>query len=183
MKQTHKHILTVVLIAVFAVAGGSMSGRFFNAPDYSVPRVTNIYNPDGRLREEGEAYFGRTDKKLMDIGLAHGTPLQDFYDQNNALRMQFGIYLGDMRGDERGLPFASLNDNNGLLKLLLRLDRRNNAPLVILKDSKGANRVIMGLALYDEGQDPFLLYLDKDGTKHMVLGTFSDSTATGAKLW
>ncbi len=39
----------------------------------------------------------------------------------------------------------------------------------------------MGLAHYEPGENPFMLYIDKNGVQRMVFGQFGESTASGRK--
>jgi hypothetical protein len=84
-------------------------------------------------------------------------------------RLQLGTYN---QGAEQGLPLIGLTDNNGHLKMLLRLAGENQSPVLIFKDNKGVDRIVMGLGLSDAGEEPFLSYVDKNGTKTNVFGNY-----------
>lgn len=119
--------------------------------------IKYIYGVDGNIQ--------------LDQGIFRNQPISDFTDEGYRLRLQMGTYPGDVRSSETGLPVVTLYDRTGDLKELFRLDGGNQSPLVILK-SHGTNRLIMGLALNDAGEEPFLAYFDKQGTKRMLFGRF-----------
>ena len=93
---------------------------------------------------------------------------------NGKLRLQLGTYQGDesTQGDA-GLPLISLMNPQGQLKMLFRITQgKNQSPVMVLKDSQGNDRVVMGLAINAEGEEPFLAYFDRRGGKHMVFGSY-----------
>jgi hypothetical protein len=86
--------------------------------------------------------------------------------------VQVGTYSGHYSATEEGLPLVGLFDNAEKLRLLLRLAGPNESPVLVFKDGKGHDRMVLGLALNDAGEEPFLAYFDREGVKHTLLGTW-----------
>ncbi len=87
-------------------------------------------------------------------------------------RVQLGSYAGNYSKAERGQPFIGLSDNSNRLRMLHRLAGGNEAPVIIFKDTKKRDRIVFGLALNGEEEEPFFAYFDNDGKKHMVFGSY-----------
>lgn len=160
-----KSILHTGLICLFAFLGGITSDQLFKSSEAFAQGILNntqVFN---------DAY-GR---RRIDIDTSRsGAPIQDFYGQTGTLRLQLGTYAGDEKpGEEAGLPLVGLSDLQGRLRMLFRLAKgKNQSPVLVMKDSRGKDRVILGTALNDGDEEPFLAYIDKNGTKHMVFGEF-----------
>lgn len=84
-------------------------------------------------------------------------------------RMQLGSYNGS---SERGQPFIGLSDHRGDLRLLFRLAQNNESPVLVFKDRKHRDRMVIGLALNDKGEEPFIAFFDKSGKKHLLMGKY-----------
>ncbi len=94
------------------------------------------------------------------------------YAQDGGERVQVGTYSGHYSAAENGLPLVGLFDNRTKLRLLLRLAGPNESPVLVFKDGKGSDRMVLGLALHDSDEEPFLAYFDREGKKHTLLGTW-----------
>jgi len=86
--------------------------------------------------------------------------------------MQLGSYDGSHSPAEKGLPFTGFMDNRGDLRLLFRLAGGNESPVLVFKDRKHRDRIVLGLGLNDRGEEPFLATFDKKGRKHLVFGKY-----------
>lgn len=155
-----KNLTPVMLVCLFAFAGGIFSDQLLR------PAFADI-------AERGFArFFDGQSRNRMDLGVHNGQPMQNLYGEDGKLRLQFGTYSGEVRANEKGLPTVTLYDNEGLLRLLFRLDGPNQGPLIIMKDKKQKNRVIMGLDIWDGDEEPFLAIWDKDGKQQNIYGDF-----------
>ncbi len=158
-----KDTLRLALTCFFAFAGGAVSEQLFTS-QVAMAAAGEI-----------KAFFDQTGMKRLDIGVVGNSPLQDFYGPDGRLRIQFGTYTTP---GEIGLPLAALSDNNGTVRLLLRLAGANQSPVLVFKDSTGNDRMVMGLSLNGEAQEPFLSYKDSKGN-HLVFGEQSDIPQEG----
>ncbi|QQG35248.1 MAG: hypothetical protein HYS17_06690 [Micavibrio aeruginosavorus] len=124
-------------------------------------------------------------RKGIEMYVDRGSPGQVFYDMDEGMRLQMGIYPPNPQHPpkEIDLPLMALSDQGGEIRLLCRLDGigTNNSPLVIMKDSKGQNRLIMGLALADEGEEAFLTAFDAAGKQIDVVGRFVNPAQAAAE--
>lgn len=80
-------------------------------------------------------------------------------------RIQIATYEA---AGERGLPLVGLFDNRSQLRLLLRLAGTNESPVVVMKDRRGRDRLVMGLGMSGE-EKPFLVTTDEQGRKTDLL--------------
>jgi hypothetical protein len=155
-----KNLMHAAMICICAFAGGVFSDQYLRpAQADSAERGTaRFYDSDNRIR--------------MDQGVFKNQLQQNIYGEDGKLRLQFGTYTGEVRENEKGLPTMTFYDNNGLLRLLFRLDGPNQGPLIIMKDKKQQNRVIMGLDIWDADEEPFLAIWNKDGKQQNIYGDF-----------
>ncbi|HEY3999909.1 MAG TPA: hypothetical protein VGO93_13630 [Candidatus Xenobia bacterium] len=84
-------------------------------------------------------------------------------------RIQLGTYAS---GGEAGQPAMGLTDNHGHLRFLFRLAGRNDSPVLVMKDRGGRDRLVMGLGLNDDAQEPFLAVIDSRGQKKLLTGSY-----------
>ncbi|MBI1216733.1 MAG: hypothetical protein GC185_13065 [Alphaproteobacteria bacterium] len=160
-----KYGLSILLLCVFGFLGGVASDQF----------MRHVAAADAPYRSEkgGVRYLDGTGRLRLDIGTFNGQAVQDMYGDDGKLRLQFGTYDGSVRPSEKGLPSMTLYDNDGRLRMLFRLDGPNQGPLIIMKDKRGRDRIIFGLDLWSEDEDPFLAVFDKNGRKQDVIGRFT----------
>lgn len=144
-----KNLLNTILICAFAFMGGAFSQNIFSS------KIALA------AAEEIKEFFDQNGTKRLDLGVFNNAPIQDFYGEDGKPRLQFGTYIN---AGEKSLPMVAFYDNDAHIKLLLRLDGSNQSPLIIFKDSKGNDRIVMGLSLNGSSEDPFLTYTDKDGS-------------------
>lgn len=156
-----KHFTSVILVCVFGFLGGVFSDQYMKSAA-----------ADGKYKseKEGVRYLDDKNRIRMDIGVMNGQPLQDLYGADGKLRLQFGTYGGNSH--ETGLPSFTMYDNSGRLRMLFRLDGPNEAPLLIMKDKKGRDRLILGLDLWNEKEGAFLVLFDENGKKQDIIGNF-----------
>lgn len=89
-----------------------------------------------------------------------------------ALRLQLGTYDGSVSRSEKGLPLVGLSDNGQRLRFLLRLAGKNESPVLVFKDTRGADRMVIGLRLADGSQEPFIATFDRNGKKQLLTGQY-----------
>lgn len=167
-----KTILQTVLICLFAFIGGVFSDQFLGVRESRADVVPDLLSAEAI--NLGEVYKDRKKQKRILLDASQGAPIQEFYGLNGKQRLIIGTYQGDesVAGDA-GLPQISLMDPHGQLKMLLRVTQgKNKSPVMVLKDSQGNDRMIMGLAINAEGEEPFLAYFDRNGGKHLVFGNY-----------
>ena len=110
---------------------------------------------------------GQTQGDLTSI--ADGGGMLNIYGHDGVMRLQLAVYSAS---GEQGLPMIGLSDNEGNLRLLFRLAGSNESPVLVFKDKEHRDRIVMGLALDDPNEEPFLATIDKDGNKSMVMGSY-----------
>ncbi|TAL38776.1 MAG: hypothetical protein EPN97_03475 [Alphaproteobacteria bacterium] len=157
-----KTLIPLVILALFGFGGGVFSDQFLRP----AAAATEQHRMNGMLG------FFDENRERMDMGVYNGQAQQNIYGADGKLRLQFGTYAGEVRENEKGLPSFTLYDNDGKLKMVLRLDGPNQGPLIIMKDNTGTNRMIMGLDIWDKAEEPFLVTWDKDGKQHDIVGNF-----------
>lgn len=108
------------------------------------------------------------------IGPAIAQPAQAARDQqlvtnrlylmtpDGRMRIQAGTY--DAPG-EKGLPIIGLSDNRDQLRLLFRLAGTNESPVLVMKDKKGSDRLVMGLGMNGASEEPFIEIVDDRGRR------------------
>lgn len=151
-----QRLVNLFLTCGFGFLGGVFSQQFFSS-GFAIA-----------AGEQLKAFADSSGLTRLDIGVYNDSPVQDFYGEDGKPRIQLGTYTEE---GEKGLPLAAFADNNGNIRLLLRLAGQNQSPVIIMKDSKGSDRIVMGLSLSDESEDPFLTYTDKNGTHTLFGGT------------
>lgn len=108
-------------------------------------------------------------RKRMELGISNDQPVQNFYGDDGQVRLRIGTYPGST---ERGQPMTAFWDTNGNLKMLFRVAGPNQSPVIVMKDNQHHDRIVMGLALSDGKQEPFLATFDSEGNKKMVFGDY-----------
>lgn len=159
------------LIQLAVVGLCSFAGGF--AAQYTMGQAIAVGNAGVHtLSDSGTAMHQYSDdagRSRVDIGVMHGSPMQDFYGEDGQLRLQMGTYSA---AGEAGLPLVGLSGNHTNLKMLLRLAGSNESPVLIMKDNQQRDRIVLGLDLSGSGQEPFMAYFDQGGGKHMVFGNY-----------
>lgn len=163
-----------------------LGGMFFNARRVLPPTENPVIlsrNALSSLSQGIEAnarypnvmqYFYNTARRSqLDYGVFNNSALMDFYDRLGRLQIQFGTYNTSVRANEDGLSFAGISDDRGVLRLLFRLDGGAASPLIIMKDSVGQNRLIMGLDINGGEYDPFFVQYNSTQAKSVFFGKSS----------
>lgn len=165
MKRNLFHSL---LVCVFAFLGGLVSERFLHPSESHASAEIEALN--AQVNNMVQVIYDKDGKRRIDLDASRGSPLQDFYGDNGNLRLQLGTYSNPA---EAGLPLVGWSDTRGHLRMLMRLSAgANQSPVLVMKDSKGNDRVVFGTSSNDEGEEPFLAYFDKYNVKHMVFGRY-----------
>ena len=155
-------VLSLLLVCFCAFAGGVVSQPLFKIG-------VGLAAESGQDRQTFRDQNGRS---RLDIGVFNDQPIEDLYGEDGKLRIQIGTYQGDVVSTEKGLPVMTFSDNEGRLKMLLRLAGPNQSPVLVMKDNQERDRVVLGLSLGDSGEEPFLATFNKNGVKHMVFGDY-----------
>jgi hypothetical protein len=87
-------------------------------------------------------------------------------------RIQLGSYDGSYSKSEKGLPLIGFSDNQGGLRMLFRLAGSNESPVLVFKDRKHRDRMVIGLSLNGNSEEPFIAFFDKSGKKHLLMGAY-----------
>jgi hypothetical protein len=160
MKQDR--ILSLLLVCLFAFAGGAVSQPLM--------KIGVSLAADNGL--ERQVFRDQSGRGRLDIGVYNDQPMENLYGADGKLRIQIGTYTGDVNSGEKGLPVMTFSDNQGRLKMLLRIAGPNQSPVLVMKDNQERDRVLLGLSLGDSGEEPFLATFDRNGGKHMVFGDY-----------
>lgn len=142
-----KWFINLAVVAVFSLVGSAVTTAFFQS---------------GLAQAGGYA-------STVQTYTADGQPGQVFYGEDGKMRIQLGTYNA---AGERGLPLVGLSDNKGHLRMLLRLAGDNESPVLIMKDKGGNDRIVMGLALSDKSEEPFLSVTDSSGQRKALFGSY-----------
>jgi len=155
-------VLNLLLVCIFAFAGGVVSQ----------PLMKIGVSLAADIEQERQVFRDQSGRGRLDIGVYNDQPMEDLYGADGKLRIQIGTYTGDVSSAEKGLPVMTFSDNQGRLKMLLRIAGPNQSPVLVMKDNQERDRVVLGLSLGDAGEEPFLATFDKNGVKHMVFGDY-----------
>lgn len=172
-----KLLLQTVLVCSFAFLGGVVSDQLLRPRESFAQADLAIAGKEAVKMYE--IFRDSEGHKRIDLDASKNFPLQDFYGEKEALRLQMGTYPGkeDVK-NEAGLPFISLTDRGGRVRLLLRLAYgKNESPIMVMKDTKGKDRLLLGLNMNSPEEEPFLTYYDKFGVKHNLFGGNSSGDA------
>lgn len=152
------------LVCAFAFAGGY-------AAQYAAAVKPSLAAAEASLLEGSglKRYYDSNGKLRLDLGIHNDNPIQDFYGEDGKLRMQMATYVAP---GEKGLPFLSLSDNSGNIRLLFRLAGKNESPVIIFKDKQHRDRMVFGLGMNDDKEEPFLAYFDAYGQSHTAFGDY-----------
>ena len=154
-------VLSLLLVCVFAFAGGVVSQPLM--------KIGTSLAADG---DERQVFRDLSGRGRLDLGVYQDQPMENLYGADGKLRIQIGTYTGDVSSAEKGLPVMTFSDNQGRLKMLLRIAGPNQSPVLVMKDNQERDRVVLGLSLGDSGEEPFLATFDRNGGKHMVFGDY-----------
>lgn len=179
-----KHVLELAVICLFAFLGGFVSDLVFKpTPSHAESQDVSFANLVGQNRrlsidafvkgnEVTEQFYDAAGNARLNFGLRMGQPVENFIGEDGQVRLQLAIYPGNVDPNEQGLPFIGFSDNKGALKMLFRLAGRNGSPVIVMKDNQHRDRIVMGLALNDANEEPFLAIFDKNGNKKMIFGEY-----------
>lgn len=157
-----KKLLWGLAMLVMSFAGGMIAQLFFG-PSFSQAQTqrldaNQLFFLDANGNVSGQVYTAEGSGAIISLNGHDGKQ-----------RLQLGTYSA---AGEQGLPLVGLSDNEGNLRLLLWLAGSNESPVLIFKDKEHHDRIVLGLGLEDEGQEPFLDYFDKDGNKKLAFGNY-----------
>ena len=155
-------VLNLLLVCFFAFAGGVVSQPLMKIG------VSLAADND----PERQIFRDQSGRGRLDVGVYNDQPMEDLYGADGKLRIQIGTYTGDVSSAEKGLPVMTFSDNQGRLKMLLRIAGPNQSPVLVMKDNQERDRIVLGLSLGDSGEEPFLATFDRNGAKHMVFGDY-----------
>lgn len=165
-----KLALHCAVLALFSFAGG-FAGQVFMGS-----KAEAQSGGDARPMRMSPSFLALNDGKNgkgVNLYVNDGQGGQAFYDELGRMRLQLGTYPG---AGERGMPMLGLSDSKGELRLLMRTAGSNESPVIIMKDHNGSDRIVMGLALSDAGEEPFLSIVDQYGARHNIFGSYGGET-------
>lgn len=157
MNQKHRLGLAFVAGMAGSLLVGAVPGRLPNATAQAPAREESVSGLR-LLDSNGRAYA----RLVSGSGqAAHLT----FFDQKGVPLLDLGL-----GGD--GLPQLSLMSvkNNGKSKFTLKVAGANQSAVLVFKDNKDRERMRMGLDPDAPGEEPFLVYYDRNMTKKVVFG-------------
>jgi hypothetical protein len=155
-------VLQLAFAAIFAFLGGFTAQVLLAAKPGFAQETRRMLA--GTLLE----VMGPDNKKGVEAYVSDGQAEQIFYGEDGKPRIEMGSYPG---AGERGQPLTGLWDNKGELRLLLRLAGPTDSPVIVMKDSQGRDRLVMGLS-FDAKQDPFLNITDSTGANKNLFGFY-----------
>lgn len=167
--------LQLGVVAVFAFIGG-FSAQMLMGPSPALAQYEMQDQSTGTTINQAQTpavnFFELRDaknKKGLNAYVVDGQPGQIFYGEDGNMRLQMGTYTAK---NERGQPFFGLSDSRGKMRMLFRLAGKNESPVIIMKDTTGRDRLVMGLALNNTEQEPFLGIKDKSGKGADLFGEY-----------
>lgn len=155
MKNSLKHTTLVILSGFIGGLVGSAvlnpqsleaalsRGSFFDA---------SFYNKSGKM--VGYAGSGDAGQGMVFLFDAQGKP-----------RVQLGTYPA---GAEKGQGLIGLSDRRDNLRYLFRLNGTKDSPTLVMKDSTGRDRIVIGLD--GETEAPYFYFVDPAGAQKNLLG-------------
>jgi hypothetical protein len=105
-------------------------------------------------------------------GQSNGGGMISLMGPDGKQRIQLGSYDGSYSKSEKGLPLIGFSDNQGGLRMLFRLAGSNESPVLVFKDRKHRDRMVIGLSLNGNSEEPFIAFFDKSGKKHLLMGAY-----------
>ena len=143
----YKHLT----LAAFGFLGGIVGSLVFTSTASIAAKeghlyLTNFHNNNG--------------KRIAVIAGSQPTGDGQFFLFNNAGKslIQMGSYPA---GLEKGQSLIGMHDPNGYLRFLTRMHGPENSPTIVMKDSRGSDRIVFGLD--GTTQQPYFRYMDKKG--------------------
>lgn len=140
-------------IVIAALAGGVVGGLVSHVvlcPASRVGASTLAPLDVDRLRLRGAD--GTTLAELAAPG--NGGAVLNLLSARGDLRLQLGTYDGSVVASEKGLPLIGLSDNSQRLRLLLRVAGKNESPVLVFKDTRGATAWWSGSRLPTGARSP-----------------------------
>jgi hypothetical protein len=86
------------------------------------------------------------------------------FDENGGLQQQMGAYS---RGAEKGQSLFGMHDRQNNLRLLMRMHGPNDSPTLIMKDSTGLDRIVIGLDAHT--QEPYINITSNNGSAANII--------------
>lgn len=137
---------------------GGLAGVIVLFPQEVVAKITrgqyydlNLYNRDGKM----VGFIGPGDVQQGMMFL---------FDENGKPRFQVGTYPS---GSEKGQALVGLSDRRDQLRFLFRLHGSKDSPTMVMKDSAGRDRIVMGLD--GETEAPYIYVTDQYGGARDIL--------------
>jgi hypothetical protein len=162
---------SALLVAFCAFMGGVVSEQFLHPKNGYAEEAINATRD---IMGTNHTILDKDGMQRWRISADAGEPIQNYSDKMGKARLVTGLYGGiEGPGSDAGIPMVLLSDSMNRQRLLLRLAQgTNESPLLVMKDSRGKDRILMGNSFTDEGEEPFLVYFDRYGVKHNVFGKF-----------
>ncbi len=161
MRDIKETFIRAAIYFTFALVGGALGHRLVGDVRAREPldQVFDSVESGDFVLRDGE---GRTSARLSTSG--DGTGALFIFDTAGRVRLTAGSY-------QDGDPSLVLNDPQGNASLILRLAGTQHSPVVVFK-AKGQDRMVLGLAMNDSKQEPFLVTMDQSGNPTHHFGVF-----------
>lgn len=146
----------IIIIALFSFLGGITGSLIFQIPAVQA-KITNE-------NFSSIQFFNKNQNRVGFLGNYQEKGGFFLFDEEEQTTIQMGSYG---TGAEEGQTLIGLNDRNNALRYLLRLNGRQDSPTLIMKDSGGVDRIIIGLD--GSTQVPYFKYIDGKGEMKNLL--------------
>lgn len=163
-------ITDLLILVLFAFAGGVSVNYFLMKQGYA----QSTFLPQGSFRPSANMFYAgdRLNPKGVIMYVDDAAPGIVFNALGGGVRLQNGLYPYSQsdRQREPDLPYIEMSDRKGTARLLYKLNGRgaNNAPEIVMMDSKGKRRLLLGTALSDESEEGYLTLYDRNGRSSNV---------------
>lgn len=158
-------IADLLILVLFAFAGGVSVNYALMKQGYA----QSTFLPQGSFRPSANIFYAgdRLNPKGVIMYVDDSSPGIVFNAVGGGVRLQNGLYPFSQtdRQLKPDLPYIEMSDRKGIARMLFKLNGRgsNNAPEIVMMDSKGKRRMIIGTALSDPAEEGFLTLYDSNG--------------------
>lgn len=158
-------ITDILVLVLFAFAGGVSVNSFLMKQGHA----QSTFLSQGSFRPSANIFYAgdRLNPKGVIMYVDDAAPGIVFNSLGGGVRLQSGLYPFSAADRQRApdLPYIEMSDRKGTARMLLKLNGRgsNNAPEIVMMDSKGKRRLIIGTALSDPAEEGFLTLYDRNG--------------------
>ena len=145
-----------------------MLGGFLGVQGSRLVPAAAAYPPPGNTLAENLTLVGPHGRPYAKLKQGNGEAAElAFFNSAGIARLRLGLA-------PNGLPYIGLMSdvNDRVPRVMLQLVGKNQSASLIFKDKGAKERLIMGLDADRPEEEPFLVYFDKSGAKHVVFGRY-----------